>query len=181
MVQCIFLAAVLHLSEVADIRPSNATPYAAFVMGPSCVKTLLCLKATALITTSLVRPDVNGGGDCSEQKRRITMFPRILSGKADTARRLSTSRVIMSASCSLEGGASPRLICFGAEWQCRDLYACSPRGDLTSVGLVTFHRMASHIKAAGADLLYVWIFGEILHGTLLTGAGWGNFVALRVV
>lgn len=38
------------------------------------------------------------------------MFPRIRSGKADIARRLSTSRVIMSASYDLEGRASPRLI-----------------------------------------------------------------------
>jgi hypothetical protein len=31
--------------------------------------------------------------------------------------------------------------------------------------------MALHIKAAETDLLYVWIFGEILHGTLLADAG----------
>jgi hypothetical protein len=31
--------------------------------------------------------------------------------------------------------------------------------------------MALHMKAADADLLYVWISGEILHGALLTGAG----------
>jgi hypothetical protein len=91
----------------------------------------------------------------------------------------------MSASYDLEGGSRfSKADIFRAEWQWRDLYACRPRGDLTSVGLVTFHRMASHIKAADADLLYVWIFGEILHGTLLTGAGFtgrGNSVALRVV
>jgi hypothetical protein len=37
--------------------------------------------------------------------------------------------------------------------------------------------MVLHIKAADADPLYVWIFGEVLHGTLLQGIP----VELRVV
>jgi hypothetical protein len=68
------MAAVPHSLEGDGRSTVKCNTIRRFRTCPSCVNNNLCPKAMALITTSLVRPDINGGGGWSEQARRITIL-----------------------------------------------------------------------------------------------------------